>query len=329
MKVGVRIPASVPITQVIALARRAEAAGLAHVWFPDSHLNFRDVWTVLGAVAASTSEIGLGPSVTNLATRHPSVTASAARSLTEMCGDRFILGIGAGDSAIGHSGLAHSRSPQLRAGLLNLREWMSGRGADGDPDVRLRHGGTVPPIFLAASGPRNLKLAGELADGVITPLARLAEKQAIIDQAAAAADRPGSVEIAVTATAMLTDDLDRDAMLLSPFAVRTAQLEGTRVFHQAGVDVTVPAHLVGAAGDMGHPVTLADAAAAAAELISPQAVAWYARNCTLSSTPADMASALERLSESGVHRVTLSAPEGTPAELVDVLGSEVLPKLSR
>src|SRR5262245_14371646 len=156
MKVGVRVPASVPVTQVIALARRTEAAGLAHVWFPDSHLNFRDVWTVLGAVAVSTSEIGLAPSVTNLATRHPSVTASAARSLTEICGDRFILGIGAGDSSIGHSGLAHGRTSQLRAGLKNLREWMSGSAPDGAPDIRLRHGGTVPPIFLAASGPRNL-----------------------------------------------------------------------------------------------------------------------------------------------------------------------------
>jgi 5,10-methylenetetrahydromethanopterin reductase len=126
MKIGVRIPASVPITQVIALARRAEAAGLAHVWFPDSHLNFREVWTVLGAVAVSTTEIGIAPSVTNLATRHPSVTASAARSLTEVCGDRFTLGAGAGDSAIGHSGLAHSRRAELRAGLTNLRAWMSG-----------------------------------------------------------------------------------------------------------------------------------------------------------------------------------------------------------
>src|SRR5262245_18275667 len=144
MKVGVRVPASVPITQVIALARRAEAAGVAHVWFPDSHLNFREVWTVLGAVAASTSEIGLGPSVTNLATRHPSVTSSARASLTEICGDRFVLGIGAGHSAIGHSGLAHSRSSALRAGLLTLREWMSGTASGDAPDIRLRHGGAVP-----------------------------------------------------------------------------------------------------------------------------------------------------------------------------------------
>jgi 5,10-methylenetetrahydromethanopterin reductase len=144
VKVGIRIPASVPITRVIALAQRAEAAGLAHVWFPDSHLNFREIWTVLGAVAVSTAEIGLGPSVTNLATRHLSVTASAARSLTEICGDRFVLGIGAGDSAIGHSGLAHGRTSELRAGLRTLREWMSGSAADGTPDIRLRHGGPVP-----------------------------------------------------------------------------------------------------------------------------------------------------------------------------------------
>jgi 5,10-methylenetetrahydromethanopterin reductase len=329
MKVGVRIPASVPISQVVALARRAEAARLAHVWFPDSQLNFREVWTVLGAVAVSTSEIGLAPSVTNLTTRHPSVTASAARSMTELCGDRFVLGLGAGDSAIGHSGLAHGRTGELRTALRNLREWMSGSSPDGTaPEVRLRHHGAVPPIFLAASGPRNLRLAGELADGLITPLARLAEKRLIVAEAAAAAGRAKRVEIAVTATCLLTDQLDRDAMLLSPFVVRTAQLEGTGMFDQAGVQVSPPDHQVGASGDMGHPVTLADAALAAAEFVSPAAAAWYARNCTVSGKPADVLSALSGLREAGVDRVTLSAPQGAPEEFIDILGEEILPGLA-
>jgi 5,10-methylenetetrahydromethanopterin reductase len=182
-------------------------------------------------------------------------------------------------------------------------------------------------VFLAASGPRNLRLAGELADGVITPLARLAHKRSIVEQAAAAAGRTTPVQVAVTATCLLTEDLDRDASLLGPFAVRTAQLEGAAMFERAGVPVTVPGHLVGAAGDVGHPASLAAAAADAAKLISPQAVAWYARNCTVSGQPGDVLRGLTRLREVGVDRVTLSAPEGTPEELIDVLGREVLPGL--
>jgi alkanesulfonate monooxygenase SsuD/methylene tetrahydromethanopterin reductase-like flavin-dependent oxidoreductase (luciferase family) len=164
---------------------------------------------------------------------------------------------------------------------------------------------------------------------VITPLARLADKRLVVEEAAAAVGRAGRVEVAVTAMCMLTDDLDRDAMLLSPFVVRTAQLEGTGMFDRAGVEVRAPGHLVGAAGDMGHPVTLADAAATASEFVSPQAAAWYARNCTVSGDPDDVVTAVRALGETGVDRVTLSAPQGPPEELIDVVGGEVLPRLSR
>jgi len=327
MKVGVRVPASAPISHIVGLARRAEAVGLSHVWFPDSHLNYREVWTVLGAVAVSTDTIGVSPSVTNLATRHPSVTASAARSLTELCGDRFILGIGAGDSAIGHSGLTYSRTSELRAGLMNLRAWMSGAPV-GDGQVGLRHRGAVPPIFLAASGPRNLQLGGELADGVVISLPRLAEKRALVAGAAATAGRSDRVEVAVVAMSLIMADLEQEAMRLGPFVIRTAQVDGTGIFDEAGVTVKVPEHHVGAAGDLGHPASLTDAVAVASKFVSPEAAVWYARNCTVSGAPADMLSTLQRLADSRVDRVTLSLPVGTPEELIDLLGSEVLPKLT-
>jgi 5,10-methylenetetrahydromethanopterin reductase len=111
-------------------------------WFPDSPLNFRDVWATLGAVATSTDRIGLAVSVTNFASRHPSVTASAAVTIAEAAPDRFVLGLGAGDSAIGHSGLGYATTGQLRRGLADLRQWMAGEpmGSDG-AQVHLRHGG--------------------------------------------------------------------------------------------------------------------------------------------------------------------------------------------
>jgi hypothetical protein len=161
---------------------------------------------------------------------------------------------------------------------------------------------------------------------VVSALARLAEKRPIVEKAAAAAGR-GGVEIAVTVMCMLTDDLDRDAVLLSPFAVRTAQLEGTGMFDRAGVEIRAPGHQVGASGDMGHPIRLSDAASAASQFVSLAAAAWYAHNCTASGGLADVLNALRRLCEAGVHRVTLSAPQGPPEELIDVLGGEILPGL--
>jgi 5,10-methylenetetrahydromethanopterin reductase len=330
MKVGVRVPASAPIKEVVALARRAEAAGVSHVWFPDSHLNYREVWTVLGAVAASTDRIGLSPSVTNLATRHPSVTASAARSLYEMCGDRFVLGVGAGDSAIGYGGLAHSRTSDLRTGIEILRRWMSGESAADSDQIRMRHGATPARIYLAASGPRNLKLGGEVADGVITPMTpspKLEEKLATVADAASRAGRSECPEITVLAQSVPMDNLDRDVMLLSPLVVRFAQLEGVAMFEQAGVEVSPPDHLVGALGDLGHPDDLANFAAVASEFVSSEAAAFFAHNCTVSGTPEDMVNTLRRLEAAGVGRVNLATPVGLPEELIEVLGSEVLPKL--
>lgn len=318
MKIGVRVPPSAPLTEIVALARRAEAAGLSHVWFPDSHLNFRDVWTTLGAVAVSTDRIGIGPSVTNLVSRHPSVTASAARSLYEICGDRFVLGIGAGDSAIGHSGLRHSSTAELREGMAQLRLWMSGADSD-DCEVVVRHRGAVPPVFLAASGPANLRLAAEVADGVVTPLARLDEKSSLLRSAGEKAGRTGQVELAVTAMCLRTDDLDRDAPLLSPFVVRVAQLEGTEMFERAGLAVSVPDHLVGAVGDLGHPASLVDAAEVAARYVSPEAALWWAHNCTVSGDGAGVAAGLAGLADRGVDRVTLSSPTASLEGLIDFL----------
>lgn len=60
---------------MLETVRRAEELGFDDVWFPDSQLLWRDVFTTLTAAALGTGRIGLGTAVTNLATRHPAVVA--------------------------------------------------------------------------------------------------------------------------------------------------------------------------------------------------------------------------------------------------------------
>jgi 5,10-methylenetetrahydromethanopterin reductase len=321
MKIGVRLAAGAPLPDLVAIARRAEAAGLSHIWLPDSPLNFREVWTTLGALAVSTERIGLSASVTNFVTRHVSVTASAARTLAEVAGDRFVLGIGSGDSAIGYSGLRASRLPELRAGVEELRRYLSGEEIE--PGVRLRHA-TPLPIFLAAGGPKTLQLAGATADGVITSLTRFDERRRTVEAAAVAAGRGGQVEYVVLAPSLVTDDIDRDAMQFSHLAVRVAQIEGTAMFEQAGVRISPPDHQHGASGDVGHPNSVAEGMASAAQFLSPEAAAWYVRHCTVSGTPQDMVAALTRLRDLGADRVTLTPPAGTPEGLIETL-ADVIP----
>ncbi|MFD8817639.1 LLM class flavin-dependent oxidoreductase, partial [Streptomyces sp. NPDC059627] len=93
MRVGVRVPPCDRADRVLETVRRAEELGFDDVWFPDSQLLWRDVFTTLTAAALGTDRIGLGTAVTNLATRHPAVVASAARSVAELAPARKIHGL--------------------------------------------------------------------------------------------------------------------------------------------------------------------------------------------------------------------------------------------
>ena len=89
--------------EMIRAARAAEASGYGGVWTEDHFSGSmidrswsHEPFTVLGAVAASTSTIRLGPLVINVANRHPVRIASAAGTLQSLSAGRAVLGIGAG-----------------------------------------------------------------------------------------------------------------------------------------------------------------------------------------------------------------------------------------
>ena len=106
METGISLdPAGIDAPVLVEAAQAAEAAGFASVWCYD-HLSGTvlgadrclDVWSVLGAVAASTSRVRLGPLVVNVTTRHPIHIAVAAATLQSLAGGRLVLGLGAGSS---------------------------------------------------------------------------------------------------------------------------------------------------------------------------------------------------------------------------------------
>src|SRR3954454_10330118 len=81
---------------IVAEAEQGEALGYASVWLGESQLIWRELHTLLGALAVRTTRVRLGTGVTNPVTRHPTVTASAVATLQELSGGRMALGMGVG-----------------------------------------------------------------------------------------------------------------------------------------------------------------------------------------------------------------------------------------
>ena len=89
-----------PLAAVGELARTVEDLGFDALWFIDHQLGMKDVYTAMTLSALTTERIEIGAGVTNLTTRHPTVTANATAALDEVSGGRALLGLGAGWVAV-------------------------------------------------------------------------------------------------------------------------------------------------------------------------------------------------------------------------------------
>src|SRR5881227_818540 len=99
MEFGVVLQTDPPASRVVELARHAELYGFSHVWTFDSHVLWQEPFVIYSQILASTSDLLVGPLVTNPATRDWSVIASLFATLNDMYGNRTVCGIGRGDSA--------------------------------------------------------------------------------------------------------------------------------------------------------------------------------------------------------------------------------------
>ena len=213
MDFGVVFQLDPPARRVVDLARRAEAAGFSHVWSFDSHLLWQEPYVIYSQILAATDHVTVGPMVTNPGTRDATVTASTFATLNEMFGNRTVCGIGRGDSARRTLGLPPMNLAELRESVEVIRELANGRS--------ITRGGTelhFPwvtdsrlEVWVAAYGPKALKLTGEVADGYILQLADvdLAEWMiTAVRRAASEAGRdPAAIKFCVAAPAYVGDDL--------------------------------------------------------------------------------------------------------------------------
>tara|TARA_B100000686_G_scaffold270331_1_gene286656 strand:+ start:4745 stop:5830 length:1086 start_codon:yes stop_codon:yes gene_type:complete len=146
---------------------RAESCGWDAAWLPDSQLRRRDTYVLLAAAAEASKTITIGPLLTNPITRHPSVTASSISTVAELAEGRTVLTYGAGDTAVRLAGLEPARVTQLHEAVELTKSFLDGNYVEvgADRPAKLPFAQPVP-VWVAAGGPRTLKMAGAVADGV-------------------------------------------------------------------------------------------------------------------------------------------------------------------
>jgi 5,10-methylenetetrahydromethanopterin reductase len=227
-----------PIRDGMAYARQAEAAGFEAVWQAESRL-VREATVPMAAFAAVTDRIRIGSGVVNNWTRNVGLMAATFSTLDDLAPGRVTLGIGAWwDPLASKVGIIRRRPlaamreyvEVLRRLLAMERVTFHGDFVDVD-DVELDvvHGDRSPkrvPIYIGATGPKMMELAGEIADGVVlnymvSPAYNAEAMEALASGAARTGRAVGDVDRPQLIVCSLDEDrgraLDRSRELLTQY----------------------------------------------------------------------------------------------------------------
>ncbi|WP_433443179.1 LLM class flavin-dependent oxidoreductase [Nonomuraea sp. CA-141351] len=332
IKVGVRFPPATRADQIAEEVRRAERYGFDVAWIADSQLLWRDVYAAMAVAATRTERIGLATAVTNVVTRHPTVVASGINTVAELAPGRVILGVGTGDSSVKPMGIRPSKRAELQAAIEQIRALLGGGEWEyGERRLRLRDAGGPVPVHIAASGPRTLELAGEIADGVVT-LAGISPET--LDQTTKAvrkgldgSERP--FEFTAGAFCKVTDDLERDAAVLKPICLHMATIGGQDFLRIAGIELAPPPHVPEVYPDMVHAEDWELAIRHASKWVTDEMAVRFARTFCLFGTVDDIVERARRAVELGVTGFYLRHVGNytLPSELIESFGGHVLPRL--
>jgi F420-dependent oxidoreductase-like protein len=216
--------------QQLELVKEAEAAGYEIVWAAEAYGS--DAATVLAWLAAQTERIRIGSAIFQMPARSPAMTAMTAATLDQLSNGRMTIGIGSSGPQVAEGWHGQRFARQLgrtREYVEILRKVLAGERLvyegetytlplpDGPGKALKLTIGTVQeriPIYLAAIGPKNMQLAGEVADGWLPMFfspEHVDESRDLLGEGAARAGRSldGSFDIAPTVNVCIDDDVDR------------------------------------------------------------------------------------------------------------------------
>jgi 5,10-methylenetetrahydromethanopterin reductase len=321
------------IQEAIDRAKRAESLGFEAIFFADSHMNNVDPYQVMALCAIKTTTIRFGTAVTNMVYRDPTITANSFATLNEISAGRAIIGLGTGDGPVYSLGRTATKLVEFENGLRVIRDLLHDRGVEVPKTKERASGGQVTlkvgkrpvPIYISAEGPKTLRVAGRVCDGVILgtgfDLDVMEWAQARIAEGARETGRAIS-EIDVMPAGMICVD-DNGALARQRVRARMAN----RAHHNFRFTMeTVPEQECAGVQkfmdgfDISKPIE---------ERVDPNLVTDYLRQrFTIAGTPEECAARVKQLEAAGIKRLLLTPPNTNYDVTMETWGRRVIPLCS-
>ena len=318
--------------KTVAAARQIEGWGFDGMLLADSQDLNADIWVELALAAEATSSLKLGPGATNLVTRHPTVTASAASTLQIESEGRVVLGLGRGDSAVSKIGLGSQPVAEFEEGLGQLQVLLSGEsvslsnGTEAAIEWLAAADAPKVPVVVAATGPKVIAAGAkhtEMIDFTVgAEPARLEWAIAHAREAAGGRDLSlgAFLDIGVSEDPATARNLIRGSTaILARFGVESTSTEGLSDQTRKGIE-----KLASEYEEAGH----GKSKSAAAQGLSDEFIDRFG----VCGTPDRVAAKLKELTALGLDRIvmvpgSLDANPEAVAESNRLFAEEVLPQL--
>ncbi len=351
-RVGVMQLTSEPTDKILAQARAMDRCGFDTIWLAEAYpwwrkhgLEARSLTALSSVVATQTKRLAIGWGIISVYSRHPIIVAMDARVTQEAAGaNRFYLGLGASKILMREIGEGERKAARprlaMKESLEMIRQLLAGaevcyKGEEFWTVVpALRPEAEAPrypvPLYVAGTGPKIQQLAGEAADGLLTPSITTPEfvrysKKNVREGAAVSGRDPETVDIGCTLVASIDEDRakGRDgareiaAMYLAN-KVQNIQASADTLLQLAGIDRE-------------EIIPVAEAMERGGRLAAKEAVSdSLLDKCKpIAGTPRECVQRIEEYRDAGCTHIMLELWGADRERQLELFGKKVLPEVLR
>ncbi len=307
----------------------AEELGFDGMFFSEGLMSGLDPFQICAVAATRTKRVLLGTAILTMAFRDPVVIANQAATLNEASDGRVFLGLGSGDATVYTMGRTATPLSEFEKGVRVIRELVNGRsipvpkGKEREAgEASLRSGKFSLPVYVAAAGPRALRMAGRVADGVILgsgfDLRALQWARDHVAQGAEEAGRKISDIDLIGAGIMCVDEDENRALTLAKGRLANRAHHNFRFdLHSVPEEELESVKKFMARFDLSKPFE---------QRSEPGLITEYLiQRFSIAGTPEQCVERVRQLEQAGLHRILLTLPGGVYREVMRTWGEKVLP----